>query len=403
MCQHSTYFVLSAGSFMIKNTSRKEKNSLQEINVHNLHQALTNYFNKSGERFHYEVITFAEIMSVIKRKSMYADVKWTDDQNKEFEQYWQFHYGRKIYSGWHKIYESINNQFCVQYIPEMLFTTKIERLLNDYQYADVLADKSLVETFAQAVGCHVPSTILMRSKNIFYDHNRRPISYDRACHIINENRDDIVIKPTIDSGSGRAVHFMTEDERAQIKTTLEGLGSDFIAQEAIKQHPVFSSINPSSVNTLRVMTYIINDNIYHVPIALRMGTGNSRVDNIHAGGLVVGVLDNGKVLPKAYQLGYGDNKKSFTRHPATGVEFSNIVLPAIDKVIETAYSVHSRFPRLGIASWDFTVDEDNNPVFIEANLINQSIWFPQIVHGKGGFGKNTSDLLKLIRHGKREV
>ena len=116
----------------MENTSRKKKNSLQEINVHNLHKALTNYFNKSGERFHYEVTTFAEIMSVIKRKSMYADVKWTDDQNKEFEQYWQFHYGRKIYSGWHKIYESINNQFCVQYIPEMLFTTKISYLQIQY-------------------------------------------------------------------------------------------------------------------------------------------------------------------------------------------------------------------------------------------------------------------------------
>ncbi len=383
------------------NTPIKEKNMLQGINVHNLYKGLKNYLNKSGERFHYDVTTLAEVRSVVKRKNIYKDVKWTSDQKKEFNQYWEYHYGRKIYSGWHKIYESINNQFCVQYIPEMLFTTKIERLMNDYQYAGVLSDKSLVETFAQSVGCNVPGTILLRSKGVFYDHNRRTISYDRACQILNEYKDDIIVKPTIDSGSGRAVHFMTEDEREHIKSTLVGVGSDFIMQEAIKQHPVFSSINPSSVNTLRVMTYILNDNIYHIPIALRMGTGTSRVDNIHAGGLAVGVLDSGELLPSAYQLGYGDNKNRFIKHPSTGVEFKNIVLPAIDKVIETAYSVHGRFPRLGIVSWDFTVDEANNPIFIEANLINQSIWFPQIVHGKGGFGKNTSDLLKLIRFGKR--
>ena len=383
------------------NNSSKKKNTFQEINVHNLYKGLSNYFNSGGERFHYEVTTFAEVKSVVNRRSMYKDVIWTNDQKKEFEQYWQSHYGRKIYSGWHKIYESINNQFCVQYIPEMLFTTKIERLLNDYLYADVLADKSLVETFAKSVGCHVPGTILLRSKGVFYDHNRSPISCDRACRVFNEFKNDIIIKPTIDSGSGRAVHFMTEEERANIKKALAGMGTDFIAQEAIKQHSVFSSINPSSVNTLRVMTYILNDKYYHIPIALRMGTGNTRVDNIHAGGLVVGVLDNGKVLQNAYQLGYGDNKKCFNRHPATGVEFRNIVLPAIDKVLETAYSVHSRFPRLGIASWDFTVDEYNNPILIEANLINQSIWFPQIVHGKGGFGKNTSELLHLLRNKRR--
>ena len=380
----------------------KKKNSLQRLNAHYFYKGLTDYFNKSGERFHYEVTTFAEVRSVVKRRSMHTNVVWTNEQKKEFEHYWQYHYGKKIYSGWHKIYESINNQFCVQYIPEMLFTTKVERLLNDYQYADVLADKSLVETFAQAVGCHVPGTIIIKSKGIFYDHNRSPISYDRACHILNEYKKDFIIKPTVDSGSGRAVQFITNDERIHIKNILEEVGNNFIAQEAIKQHPVFSSINSSSVNTLRVMTYILNDNIYHIPIALRIGTGNSKVDNIHAGGLVVGVLDNGKVLPNAYQLGYGNNKKCYTRHPATGVEFRNIVLPAIDKVIENAYRVHSRFPRLGIASWDFTVDEDNNPIFIEANLINQSIWFPQIVHGKGGFGKNTSDLLELIRFGKRK-
>lgn len=383
--------------------SEKKKNRLKELSVHNLYKGLANYFNESGERFHYEVTALAEVRSVVKRKGMYTDVVWTNTQKKEFEQYWKYHYGKKIYSGWHKIYESINSQFCVQYIPEMLFTTKIERVLNDYQYADVLADKSLVETFAQSVGCHVPRTILLRSKDVYYDHNRRPISYDKACHIVNEYKDDIIIKPTVDSGSGRAVRFMTEDERAHIKSTLAGLGSDFIAQEAIKQHPVFASINPSSVNTLRVMTYILNDNIYHIPIALRMGTGNSRVDNIHAGGLVVGVLNNGELLPSAYQLGYGDNKNRFIMHPSTGVEFKNIVLPAIDKVIESAYSIHSRFPRLGIASWDFTVDEDNNPIFIEANLINQSIWFPQIVHGKGGFGKNTSELLHLLRKNRRRL
>ena len=48
-----------------------------------------------------------------------------------------------------------------------------------------------------------------------------------------------------------------------------------------------------------------------------------------------------------------------------------------------------------------TVESPNNPILIEANLINQSIWFPQIVHGKGGFGKNTSELLHLLRNKRR--
>ena len=376
-------------------------NRLSKLIVHDIYRGVSNCIENSGERFHYKVVTAAEIISVIKRRNMYSNIQWTDQQQSDFDRYWKSHYGKKIPNSWHKIYESINGSYCVQYIPEMIFTTQIEKVMNDYRYASVLADKSLVESFAKVAGCHVPDTILLCSKGVYFDNKHRPISYEKACKIINDYKHSIILKPTVDSGSGKSVRFLTAEDHVDVGRLIIEMGSDFIVQEAIKQHPTFSLLNPSSVNTLRVMTYILNNNLYHIPIACRMGNGNSKVDNIHAGGLVAGVLDDGCMLSTAYQLGYGDTKIKYNKHPITGVEFKGIVLPSINKVIKTAYEIHGRFPRLGIASWDFTVDENNNPIFIEVNLINQSIWFPQIVHGKGGFGKNTSELLELIRFGKR--
>ena len=367
------------------------------MNARSIYKSVYSYADKASERLHYSKTIAAEMVSVFNRRKMYTDVKWTDKQQEEFDNYWMQHYGKKFRNSWHKIYQSINGKFAVDYIPEMLFTTKVEKLLNDFHYASILSDKSLVEIFARDVGCHVPDTILVCSKGVYFDHNRRAVSLKEASQIMKESKETTVLKPTIDSGSGRSVQFLSDEQRDNIKKTLLSMGTDFIVQKAIQQHPIFASLNSSSVNTLRVMTYILKDEIHHVPLACRMGNGNSKVDNIHAGGLVVGVKDDGALLPTAYHLGYGDDNKCFEQHPTSNIIFEKITLPSIDKVLEVAYALHGRLPRLGIISWDFTVDESGNPVFIEANLINQSIWFPQIVHGKGGFGDNTPLLLEMLQ------
>jgi len=54
-------------------------------------------------------------------------------------------------------------------------------------------------------------------------------------------------------------------------------------------------------------------------------------------------------------------------------------------------------PQLGIVSWDMTIEENGDPILIEANCRCESIWVPQMVHGVGAFGKNTEDILGWIR------
>ena len=191
------------------------------------------------------------------------------------------------------------------------------------------------------------------------------MSREKICNDVKSLKHDLVIKPTVDSSSGKNIKFIQKEELAHIERELDGIGNDYIIQYAIEPHTVFS-----------------------------------KIDNIHAGGLVVGVEDTGRLLPTAYQLGYGDNDKKYTIHPLSGIQFEQITLPCMTRVINAAYSAHAKLPRIGIVSWDFTVDKDENPVLIEANIKSQSIWFPQIVHGKGAFEENTPVLLKLIRERK---
>ena len=371
------------------------------MSLKSLYYNYYSYVDNKSIRLEKNKTKAAEYISLIKRRKMYQKVEWSEQQNRAFDEYWTKYYGKRISSKWHRIYQSINGQFSIDYIPEILYTTKIEYLLNDYRYAIAFADKGLIETIAESIDCVVPETVAVCSGGRFYDHKRSVVSRDKICSDIQSLKHDVVIKPTVDSSSGKNIRFIRQEELCSIENILNNLGRDFIIQYAIEPHTIFASLNPSSINTLRVMTYILNDDIYHMPISCRMGCTDSKIDNIHAGGLVIGVQNNGQLLPKAYQLGYGDNDKTFTVHPRTNVEFKDVCLPSIEKVIKAAYAAHERLPRIGIVSWDFTVDKDGNPVLIEANIKSQSIWFPQIVHGKGAFEKNTPVILNLLKKKKQ--
>lgn len=345
-----------------------------------------------------EKTRIAEIYAIVRKSSIYKDIKWTSEQQKEFDAFWIENYGRKISNRWHKLYQAMSGEFRVDYIPEMLYTTRIEPMMNDRAYAVALEDKSILETICRNCGCVLPETFFVRSAEQYFDSDRHPISEAQAYDKLAE-AGQIVLKPTIGSNSGRGIEFLdiSNEVGFREKSIIASMGDDFIAQKRIIPHTVFAGLNNTSINTIRLITYICNDEMHHAPIALRIGRDNSNVDNIHAGGLVIGVEDNGQLLSEAYELGYGDRSIKYTQHPDTGIYFADVVLPKVEEVIHAGYQMHGKFPHIGIISWDFTIDQDENAVLVEANIMGQSVWFPQIVHGKGIFGEQTKRILHSLR------
>ncbi len=340
----------------------------------------------------------AEIYAIVRKSSIYKDIKWTSEQQEEFDTFWIENYGKKISNRWHKLYQAMSGEFRVDYIPEMLYTTRIEPMMNDRAYAVALEDKSILETICNNCDCVLPETFFVRSAGQYYDSSRFPISEEQAYNRLAK-AGQIVLKPTIGSNSGRGIEFLdiSNEVGFREKSVITTSGNDFIAQKRIIPHPVFAGLNDTSINTIRLITYICNDEMHHAPIALRIGRDNSNVDNIHAGGLVIGVEDNGQLLSAAYELGYGDRSIKYTQHPDTGNCFKDVVLPKMEDIIHAGYQMHGKFPHIGIISWDFTVDQDENAVLVEANIMGQSVWFPQIVHGKGIFGEQTKRILHSLR------
>ena len=93
------------------------------MSLKTLYNGYYSYVDNNSIRLEKNKTRAAEYISLLKRRNMYKKVEWTDQQKREFDAYWRQHYGRRISNKWHRIYQSINGQFRLDYIPEILYTT----------------------------------------------------------------------------------------------------------------------------------------------------------------------------------------------------------------------------------------------------------------------------------------
>ena len=54
-------------------------------------------------------------------------------------------------------------------------------------------------------------------------------------------------------------------------------------------------------------------------------------------------------------------------------------------------------PEIGCVAWDFTIDETDSPLLIEANILNSGFWIIQCAHPCAPFGERQTDVLKWIK------
>ncbi len=63
----------------------------------------------------------------------------------------------------------------------------------------------------------------------------------------------------------------------------------FVAEELIEQHPAMAVLHPASINTIRLATFRIDNEVNIMSAALRMGSGGANVDNAGSGGIYASI------------------------------------------------------------------------------------------------------------------
>lgn len=288
----------------------------------------------------------------------------------------------------HSFYLSKTGKFDVRYMPVDIYYSFIDPYYNNWKIAPVIDNKCLYyQLFKDA---KQPEGVFFRMNNIWTDANKHLVSEEEILRKIWK----LVMKQANESEGGHGVFFIHgADMDEQFKRAAASIKKDIVVQASIKQNAALSAVNPTSINTIRVMTLLRQDGVRICSAILRMGVNGSRVDNISQGGICCGVDADGRLKPVAYNY----KGESFDIHPTTGVHFSDVVIPNFDKIIQMVTETHPYIPDFRLVSWDVAMDEDGIPMLVEANLCYGELNLHQLCNGPI-FGDNTQLVLDEVFH-----
>lgn len=334
-----------------------------------------------------------------RRVDIYNSITLTEEQLSQIDTLFTNHYGCKVPYVWHKHYTAFTGAFDTYYFPELLYIPEFEFYMNQEEdILNTLEDKNFVANILGGSGVRSTKNIISCTRGVFRDSYNQLITKDIAISMLAD-AGRVFLKPTQNTSSGKGCfiadfqHGKDTLSQKNVSDIFESMGDDFAIQEIIICHDSIRKIYAESVNTFRVITYIWNDEICFMPTIMRIGQGGSHVDNAHAGGMFIAVSTDGFL----HETAFTEFKTTYTQHPDTGVVFKDYHIPNFEKILNAAKKLHSLMPQVGVVNWDFTIDQDGEPVFIEANTRYGGIWVIQMAHGKGPFGNRTPEILNWLR------
>lgn len=253
-----------------------------------------------------------------------------------------------------------------RYIPDDLWFRRIIPHFNTVLFAQALQDKCLHNLFVPSI--RRPRTIVKNIAGVFYDDELNLLSEEEAvarCH----DGCRILAKPSVGSGQGRNIRFydssvLSDDE---IREIFRQYGRNFILQEKMAQHPTLEALNPNSLNTVRIMTFLFQGNVHILSTILRIGSEMNEVDNVSQGGYQCTIQSTGKLEPKAITKQSGQWVQ--VEQTARGQRFADVSIPSFDRVLDAVRNAASAMGHFKILGWDIAVDPEGEPVLIEYNVI----------------------------------
>lgn len=166
-------------------------------------------------------------------------------------------------------------------------------------------------------------------------------------------------------GMGAHVYSYINEENAYtyVKKLLEK-GTSWMVEELIKQSSSMGQWNETSVNTIRIPSFLRDGKFTVIWTRLRMGKKGAIVDNAGAGGIVVNV---DPVTGVVTSDGIDEYYNHFEQHPGSGLTFKGWQVPRWDELLKTVEELHRTvFNKHVYVAWDFALT-DAGWVVIEGN------------------------------------
>lgn len=290
---------------------------------------------------------------------------------------------------WSALYKKKTGHFSPYYIGHDLHYYYTEWQKIDFDYVAGFCDKNYIDIILPYI--KHPKTLVRKIHWTYVDESFKPISLTQAIDTVcNYRKEGCVLKISRSSYGGKGVNFIDENTTRDEIHDLMVSERDITVQTMIHQHSRMAALNPSSVNSIRIMTMLLEGKVIILSSVVRIGNSGSKVDNFSSGGIACGVTSEGKLT----EIGYTRDGSQVKVHP-NGFRFGGYEVPGYQKTVEALKRLHYCVPVFGIISWDIAIDEDEDPVLIEYNVGQGGILTHQYNNGPL-YGQYHDKIIKAV-------
>lgn len=259
-------------------------------------------------------------------------------------------------------------------------------MAHNYDSKILLRDKYIFSCYLESALGHgvVPKTIgILENGYVEEFDSKRKISIEEFlllhnrvfCKLIDGECADSVL--LLQTEGNKIWNGKTEISKADLEKAVSG--GRYIIQNVVEQHVLVNKLNPSCINTIRIITIRGKSGAINVFAAsMRLGVkADSFVDNRAAGGMAVGITEDGKLKKYGFQhVEFGGKSE---KHPVTGIVFEDYQLPFWEDVVALVKKAHECFRGIQSVGWDVAITP-SGPILIEGND-NWEVPNPQDSHG----------------------
>lgn len=162
----------------------------------------------------------------------------------------------------------------------------------------------------------------------------------------------------------------------------EFAGTDTVIEEVIKQNKEMEEFNDTSLNSVRIVTYVRADGTPCIMpgAVIRLGRKGEVADNFHNGGITAQIdIETGVVC----STGIDQKGNRYILHPDSKKMIIGFQVPMWDQIRKTVLETAMVIPQVRYVGWDVAITDDGRILLIEGN--NQAD--PDVGQMSDGIGK----------------
>lgn len=165
---------------------------------------------------------------------------------------------------------------------------------------------------------------------------------------------------------GKGVDIINTCEVRDVEKLYEELkNKNVLCEEVLEQCAETAAFNPSSANTMRVVTLVCADGSVKVMAGvMRIGRKGKFADNFHHNGIAA-LIDVETGLVKT--VGVDREFRRYVEHPDSGIPIVGFQVPEWNKIVETATAAAKVVSDMRYIGWDVAINKEHQVVLIEGN------------------------------------